>query len=110
MEKYDTPPIFACDDCAVWVKEEQFNHVRRLETLDVGTETETTKVSVRFICKSCVAKQFGGCDMYADEKMVPSSSIHVEDLVDNQLPLESQSRISDNFYIVMVQSPKLKEM
>ena len=109
MEKYDTPPIFACDDCAMWVKEEQLNHVRRLETLDVGTETETTKVSVRFICKSCVAKQFGGCNMYADEKMVPSSSIHVEDLVDNQLPLESQSRISDNFYIVMVQSPKLKE-
>ena len=86
------------------MKEDQLNHVRKLETLDVGTDKETTKVGVRFICKRCVAKQFGGCDMYADENMVPSSSIHGEDMVENQLPLDFRSRITDNCYIVMVQS------
>ena len=109
METYVAPPVFACDDCAEWVCEEQLNHVRRLETLHVGTDTETTKVGVKFICKSCVDKQFGGCDMYADEKIVNSISIHVDDLVDNQVPSSVQDRISKNFYIVMVQSHQQKE-
>ena len=109
METNYAPPVFACDDCAEWVSEEHLNHVRRLETLYVGTDTETTKVGVKFICKSCVAKQFGGCDMYADEKVVNSSSIHVDDLVDNQVPTDVQNRISKNFDIVMVQSHQLKE-
>ena len=104
METCVAPPVFACDDCTEWVYEEQLNHVRRLETLHVGTDSEITKVGARFICKSCVEKQFGGCDMYADEKMVPSSSIHGEDIVDNQLPRVSRGRIADNFYVVMVQS------
>ena len=66
MDIHESPPLFACDDCAGWVKEEHLNHVRKLETLEVGTNKEITKVGVRFICKKCVDSQFGGSDMYAD--------------------------------------------
>ena len=111
METNHTLHVYACDDCGTWVSEENLKHVRRMETLYVGTDTEISKVSAKFICKSCVAKQFGGCDMYADEKIVNSSSIHVDDLVNNQVPLGIQNRVSNNFYVVMVQShqPRVRE-
>ena len=105
MDTLEPPPFFACDDCAGWVKEEHLNHVRKLETLEVGTSKEVTKVGVRFICKRCVANQFGGCDMYVDEKMVPTCSVHGEDWVDNYPPMEHRDRIGEKFYSVWISQP-----
>ena len=104
METDHTLPVYACDDCGMWVSEENLNQVRRMETLHVGTDMEISKISVRFICRNCATRQFGGCDMFGDEEIVNSSSIHADDLVNNQVPPGTQNRVTNNFYVVMVQS------